>query len=253
MRKAGRLFERGVRLSRSGRLAEAEAVLRQALARYEDRAPGHAPEMGAARALWHLCLVRTVLGRTHEAVAAGEAATERWERLLEGPGAHDDELVRDLARCHTDVAKPAMALGRTTEAAAHAVRAVELAERLQRGGHPGAREELATARHQLAFIHHEAGDLDAAAAAIGPVVEERERLAEEAGQRSHAGREYARALFLSARIHRARGDDDRCAAALVRADWLTISLGMASLTAQVRAEMRDLERTRPGLIRRHDG
>jgi tetratricopeptide (TPR) repeat protein len=247
---AAALHESGVEAGRTGDPRDAVPLLAKALEMYEALEPDYQASQGAARTLWRLATVQMEIDGAAAASATAAEAAKRWEALLAGPGAEDSTVLRELTRCHTDLCILELQSGAGGRAIAAGKRAVELAERLVRDGHPEGRTELGTARHNLAVALLETGETAGAAKIAAAAVIVRQQLAEAAPHPSLADWEHANSLVLSGRIYRALGQAPFAATAFVRALELAASLGPAggTMSVHILQQLRDLAEEHPGIL-----
>ncbi len=199
--RAVALFDKGVLLSQSGKLREAQRALVGAVKAYQRWLPDHRAEYGLPRALWRLANVEAGLGLLFKALAAGTEAIARWEELLRQPkpGQNTLEIVRELVRCCTDVSAFALSAGQRQEALRYSRRAVDLADSLIQGGHAEGRTESGTAQHNLALAYLSEGSPEEAVKAGQAAVAVREGLSASSQHPSLADWEYANSLLLLAK------------------------------------------------------
>ncbi|MFC4065783.1 tetratricopeptide repeat protein [Actinoplanes subglobosus] len=247
---AAALHESGVEAGRNGDLRNAVPLLTKALEMYEALEPDYQASQGAARTLWRLATVQVEIDGAAVASETAAKAAKRWEALLAGPGAADITVLRELTRCHTDLCILNLQSGAGEQAIADGKRAVDLAERLVRDGHPEGRTELGTARHNLAVALFETGETAGAAKVAAAAVMVRQQLAEAAPHPSLADWEHANSLVLSGRIYRALGQAPFAATAFTRALELASSLGRAggAMAVHILQQLRDLTEEHPGIL-----
>jgi len=239
--EADRLFDEGVTAMRGGDLRRSLDVLLRAHDLYAALGPDEAARRGAARTRWRQANVYAAIGAGPTAMAAGLDAAMIWERLLEGPGAGDTGLVREMSQGYADLAVFVLPLD-AEQAVAHARRAVLLSERLVADGHPDGAEQLGVARHNLAVALAGHGDLAGAATAAAEAVKIRQHRAAALPHPSVADWEHANSLLLSGRLYGLGGQTRFARTALERGLAVARTLGAAGtgLSTQIQAELRRL-------------
>lgn len=170
-----------------GRLDLLEAAADQALAHYDEFAPGPEPGRRFRRAAAHKNSGRVLeyQGRYEDAAEAYERSVEDLERLLaDHPGAPEAPLWRrTLASALALIGRVCQEQGRLTEALDLRRRALELRRSVEAAATPSERaartEERLRDQAEIAWLEREIGRSDAALAALEAVLEEAEALAGE--------------------------------------------------------------------------
>jgi hypothetical protein len=239
--EADRLFDEGVAAMRGGDLSRSLSALLKAQKLYAALGSDETARRGAARTLWRQANAYAASGAGPNALAAGLDAAMIWERLLEGPGARDTGLVREMSQGYADLAMFALPHD-SEQAVAHARRSVRLSERLVAAGHSEGAEQLGVAQHNLAVALANHGDRAGAAIAAAEAVKIRQKRAALLPHPSVADWEHANSLLLSGKLYRFSGQARFARTALERGFEVARTLGAAGtgLSLQIQAELRQL-------------
>ena len=154
--RAGLLLQRGLTHQRLGEWDEAVAFAEEALALYQDDAPGYTH----AAHRWQLGDILRGAGRPGE-------AEPYYQAILDEPDTADNPADRKVAL--KGLARCALVRGDLAAARRHALAAVREAE-------PLGDDSLFDALSTVVAVHQAAGDLDAAAVAAGRLLESARRL-----------------------------------------------------------------------------